>query len=326
MLQPTTPYLDQAGRKKAVIYLHGFTLGPSKIYQRHLDHLVQQGFYVFYPIYQRLICTFSHNLLCTFIKVIGAIFDPCRIDTEKWVINAISSVNNAYADMKDLHDNVDFFLFGHSLGGLQALSWPYYSNECQTENSLQIAPQQILAADPIPTSNSNIPQPIRGLIQPLFKNIVRIDCTGRALKVPVGILHGASDHIVDLKNWIDNFHHINSQQKRLYVSTSDDHGYPSLSADHMQASINTNFFLPNWLSKLFLGGVGTEDNLNWRYIWFALDQVVRGQMLAHELNFCMGEWSDGVAVKPITYCYLSIDDLQDCLPSQTACDDNGHHD
>ena len=69
-------------------------------------------------------------------------------------------------------------------------------------------------------------------------------------------------------------------------------------ATHMQAAVYTSFF-PDWMSKIILGGVGVEDNLNWRYIWSALDQIVRCEKTADSLVFCMGQWSDGKDVEHI---------------------------
>ncbi len=81
-------------------------------------------------------------------------------------------------------------------------------------------------------------------------------------------------------------------QKRLYTSSTDKHGSPSMLATHMQAAVYTRF-LPDWMAKYIFGGVGAEDNLSWRYIWSALDKIVRGEKTADSLVFCMGQWSDG---------------------------------
>ncbi|WP_234419838.1 hypothetical protein [Nodularia spumigena] len=53
------------------------------------------------------------------------------------------------------------------------------------------------------------------------------------------------------------------------------------------------------MAKSVLDGVGRENNLNWRYIWYALDQVIRFGARADELQFNLGEWSDGQPVNPI---------------------------
>ncbi|NEO29565.1 MAG: hypothetical protein F6K36_03760 [Symploca sp. SIO3C6] len=56
--KPQNPYLGDNGKPKAVIYLHGFALGASQIYGTHLEHLVKQGYYVFYPNFQTGFCSF----------------------------------------------------------------------------------------------------------------------------------------------------------------------------------------------------------------------------------------------------------------------------
>lgn len=297
---PQNPYLDSQGYKQAVIYLHGFALGASEIYETHLLHLVKQGFYVFYPVYQHGFGQVQWTFWSNISEIGRAILHPCPVDAEKWVDNAISSVNRAYSCHGLLKEPVNSFLFGHSLGGLQALSWNYYATKCFDQIPPQLQPRQILAVDPIPQSDSNIPRPIRCLLKlfRLFKTTVDIKCTGPDLNVPVAILHGESDSIVKVQDWQKNFKYIGSEQKRLYLSSSDRHGSPSMLANHMQAATYTHF-LPNWMAKLVLGGVGAEDNLNWRYVWFALDRVILGKKRADQLLFCLGKWSDGVRVKPI---------------------------
>ncbi|ELS01770.1 hypothetical protein Xen7305DRAFT_00014750 [Xenococcus sp. PCC 7305] len=300
VLTPQNLYSDQQGYKKAVIYLHGFALGASEIYESHLQHLVKQGFYVFYPVYQSGFCQVQWKFWSNIAEIYQAILNPCPINAEGWMTNAIASVKDAYTCNGLLDKQVHSYLFGHSLGGLQALSWDYYTDKVLDSTPAQLKPQQVLAVDPIPSSDSNIPQPIRFFVNRfgLLKNTVRIQNTGCQLNVPVAILHGDSDSIVKLKDWKQMFHYINSQQKRLYTSCTDKHGSPYMSADHMQATVYT-YFLPNWMAKSIFGGVGTEDNLNWRYIWSALDQVIRGEKRADDLCFCMGTWSDGKKVKSI---------------------------
>ena len=300
VLIPQNPHLDKQGYKKAVIYLHGFALGASEIYESHLLHLVKQGFYVFYPVYQRGFCQVQWKFWNNISEIYQAIFDPCPVNAEGWVKNAISSVKKAYKCHGLLDEMVHSYLFGHSLGGLQALSWSYYADQVFDETPAQLKPQQVVAVNPIPSSDSNIPLLIRFFVDLLgvFEKKIAIEDIGPHLNVPVAILHGESDSIVKLKDWKEKIHCINSNQKRLYTSLTDKHGSPSMLANHMQAAVYTSFF-PDWMSKIILGGVGVEDNLNWRYIWSALDQIVRCEKTADSLVFCMGQWSDGKDVEHI---------------------------
>lgn len=90
-------------------------------------------------------------------------------------------------------------------------------------------------------------------------------------------------------------------------------GHSNMLATHMQAAVYTRFF-PDWMAKCIFGGVGAEDNLSWHYIWSALDQVVRGEQKADTLVFCMGKWSDGKNVKPISSVLPqdSVEDKRSC--------------
>lgn len=292
---PKNPYCDKkSGKQKVVIYLHGFALGASEIYLSHLEHLAKQGFYVFYPVYQRGFCSVKDCFWSNLCEIGRAVLNPLPIDGEGWMMAAIHSVKDAYQNVEGLDSNIDTYLFGHSLGGLQALSWPYYAKDKVPE---QLLGQQVIVANPIPASDENIPKLIRFLLNVLclFKNKLDICKTGEELKVPVAILHGDKDNIVPVKAWEKPFEAIASENKAFYVSQTDSHDRHKMRADHMQATVDTGFF-PDWMARSFLGGVGVEDNLNWRYIWYALDRVIREETQADELEFDMGKWSDGKEV------------------------------
>lgn len=294
---PTEPYRDGAGRRKAVVYLHGFCMGAAEIYQAHLVHLVRQGYYVFFPTYQHGFCNYRDTLPSAVGDILRALFRPYPISPQGWLRGAIASVAGAYARAGLDTAEVDTYLFGHSLGGLFALSWPAY---IAGSSAAGLMPLQVVAANPIPDSESLIPAPnrIMGQLLGSFRDRVDIAATGGALRAPVAILHGDSDSLVPGRAWVEPFAAIASPAKRFYWSQSDDHGAPALDAGHAQATTNTRF-LPDALVKMSLGGLGGEDNLDWRYIWGGLDQVIRAGARADQLSFEMGSWSDGVPVKPI---------------------------
>lgn len=301
--KPGNPYRDQNGNLKAVIYLHGFDLGASQIYGTHLDHLVKQGYHVFYPNFQHGFCEFHKYLhLWEFIQLLAETMSPYPISPVGWINSAIDSTTQAYELTGLLKKEVDTYIFGHSIGGLFALSWSYYAKRKVPDDLMsKMLPKQIIVADPVPDSQSNIPPNIRELIEHLggFKDKVDIKETGADLMVPVAILHGNEDTIVPQYCWIKPFfQHIGTNDKAMYLSFSDDHGSPSMHADHEQATVDTSFVLDT-IARKFLDGVGTEDNLNWRYIWYALDQVIRFGAKAHQLKFDMDKWSEGTPVKPI---------------------------
>ncbi|MBX0330261.1 lysophospholipase [Oscillochloris sp. ZM17-4] len=294
---PARPYRDTDGRMKAVVYLHGFCLGAAEIYQSHLVHLARQGYHVFFPSYQRGFCRYGDSLPTTMGDLTQALFRPFPISPRGWLGSAIASVAGAYGRAQLTDAPVDTYLFGHSLGGLFALSWPAYAVE---KVPAGLMPRQVIAANPIPDSESLIPTPIRitGRIIGAYADRVDIIETGGALRVPVAILHGAGDILVPPKAWERPLGAIASAEKRLYLSQSDSHGAPPLVADHIQAGVDTSF-IPDVMAMMSVGGVAREDNLNWRYIWHALDQVIRYGARADQLQFDMGAWSDGVPVKPV---------------------------
>lgn len=122
--------------------------------------------------------------------------------------------------------------------------------------------------------------------------------TGEDITMPVAILHGNDDTIVKSETWQEPFQYIATKDKTMFLSFTDEHGYPSMYANHEQATVNTGF-VPDWIATSFLNGMGREDNLNWRYIWYALDRAIRFGVKPGELEFDMGKWSDGTPVKPI---------------------------
>lgn len=293
---PDKPNYGDNGTLKAVIYLHGFALGASEIYRSHIEHLVKQGYYVIYPNYQHGFCKFPPCRFETILELAEEALRPFPISPQKWINSAIYSAMNAYEQENLDKLKVDTYLFGHSLGGLFALSWNYYARDKVPVNML---PKQIVVADPVPDSESNIPKRISQIIKKLggFKDKIDIQTTGDLLKVPVAILHGNEDTIIDKGDWKKLFQYIASNQKAMYLSFTDDHGCPAIYANHEQATVDTSF-LPKYLTERYLNGSGKEDNLNWRFIWDALDQVIRGTR-ADQLQFDMGSWSDDIPIKPI---------------------------
>jgi len=293
--QPANPDLGSNGKPKAVIYLHGFALGASEIYRAHLTHLAKQGYYVFYPNYQTGFCSFPSKLWKTVGELAEEVIGDGLIDSqEKWLKAALESVSKAYKKVG--FTEVDSYLYGHSLGGLFALSWAYYVEQEGYPNYL--LPLQVVVADPIPnTAIANFPGTLGELLNQITDD-VDVKKTGSAVTMPVAILHGDSDWIVPKEEWLEPFTYLATAQKKMFLSFSDQRGCPGLYANHEQATVDTSFF-PDWLSLTVLDGVGVEDNLDWRYIWSALDQVIRFEVRADQLEFDLGDWSDGVAIKPI---------------------------
>lgn len=296
--QPDTPYVDGDGRQKSVIFLHGFALGAPEIYRAHLEHLAKQGFWVFYPNYQTGFCAFPDNGFSTFGELLDeAIGEGLVNSQEKWLRNALASVSAAYERAGfDADAAVDTYVYGHSLGGLFALSWPWYVQ--QDGLPAVLLPRQVLTADPIPTTATGKPPGRLGEALARLKADVDISVTGQALTMPVAILHGDADWVVPKAQWQSYFPSIATPHKRMFLSFTDQHGCPGHYANHEQATDDTSFF-PPWLALLALDGVGAVDTLDWRYVWLALDRVIRDGVRADELQFDLGSWSDGHPVRPV---------------------------
>ncbi len=263
-----------------------------------MEHLVKQGYYVFYPNFQTGFCSFPDKIWQTVDELADEVVGDGLIDSqEKWLKNALKSVHEAYATVGFTEESeLDTYLYGHSLGGLFALSWAYYvKNEKYPDNML---PLQVVVSDPIPnTAASGIPGRLGDLVKKLTDD-VDIKVTGSALTMPVAILHGNDDWVAPKDEWKTSFNYIATEQKKMFLSFTDNRGCPGLYANHEQATVNTSFF-PVFLSLTVLDGVGVEDVLDWNYIWHGLDQVVRYDVQANDLEFNMGFWSDGVPVKEI---------------------------
>ncbi len=296
--EPDKPCPGDNNKPKVVIFLHGFALGASQIYRAHLMHLVRQGYYVFYPNFQTGFCTFPPRFWRTVAELAREVLGDGLIHSqEKWLKAALKSVRGAFETVGFSDSTaLDTYLYGHSLGGLFALSWPYYvKQEGYPDNML---PRQVVVADPVPnTAAGSVPGPLGDLFKQLTDD-VDIQVTGSALTMPVAILHGNDDWVAPKDEWKLPFTYIATSHKKMFLAFTDRHGCPGLYANHEQATVDTSFF-PVLLALLVLDGVGVEDTLDWRYLWHALDQVIRFEVRADQLAFDMGSWSDGVKVTPV---------------------------
>lgn len=349
---PHHPYNDEQGKYRAIVYLHGFSLGIPQFYQAHLEHLVKQGYFVFFPdyqkdlydkdnIYQRDIESIARDINSPFLsssivdylgdwteqtfntnrkdaenilKLIFAVSMSLFSAPEDWLKAAIASTRNAASQVQSLtgialSTHADVYLFGHSLGGLFALSW------CQfliTDQSW-LKPKQVIVADPVPDSLSNLPLIVKVILKeyfgcsPFVLHPLNIRSTGASLSVPVGILYGAEDTIVPPSSWQkvclpqfkSAYECIASQQKQIYFSHTDSYGQPPLVANHNQ-SVTDSTYLPNALAQMLGGAKTALDDFHYRYIWFAFDRVLDGTHRADQLDFNLDNWSDGTPITPIT--------------------------
>ena len=242
-----------------------------------------------------VISWFRRNYGKNLINLLSTVGWSLLYKPSEWMENAIAMTEQAWqklcTDDPDLaQEYMDFYVFGHSLGGLLALSWPAYI----TENQQKFFPKQILTADPAPSTEMGIPQIAIWILRlfncPFVEEPIKIQETGAKLKIPVGIMHGADDRLVRPQAWIKprlfqtktNFDYIASKQKQIYFSLSNEENKPPLIAFHNQAVTDTTFF-DDALFKNF-GGVKKDPNAyNGEYIWPGLNLVVEEEVKADKL-------------------------------------------
>ena len=241
----------------------------------------------------RLIYWFNPKQSKHLVKLISTVGLSLLYSPTEWLKSSIRRTSKAWnaicQDNPDLKEReFDFYVFGHSLGGLLALSWPAYVTD------RKFYPKQVLTADPAPSTEMGIPG-IAILILKLFRSPftltpITIQNTGPQLQVPVGILHGVDDTLVKPQTWVkpalfrtqSNFDYIASSKKKIYFSLSEKQHQPPLIAFHNQAVTDTTYF-DNELFNNF-GGVKEEPNAyNYQYIWPALQLVVENQVDANDL-------------------------------------------
>ena len=188
---------------------------------------------------------------------------------------------------------IDFYVFGHSLGGLLALSWPYYLKENPDRKLEKFHPKQIITGDPAPNTIMGIPKiatVILGIFQfPFVTQPLKIEKTGTELKIPTGILHGNNDKIVKPTEWVKpprsqekgSFFDIASKEKNIYFSQSNQE--KDLMANHNQSVTNTTYY-GNGFMKNFGGAKDGPNAYNYEYIWPALLAVVKNDVQANKLE------------------------------------------
>ncbi|MGK7939641.1 MAG: hypothetical protein AB4062_05715 [Crocosphaera sp.] len=375
---PKTPKKYE-GKIKVITYLHGFSLCLPKFYEKHLEQLVNEGFYVFFPDYQtsdypdfyaedityleesqkprstlkywlfgiaifliqlifrrdvrkqefkkltedgilkglrlvlgtiliivsvNVVYLFKREFAKNLVSMITTVIESLRSFPREWLAfsvettitgwNTLCKYSQESGQELDLSkQEIDFYVFGHSLGGLLALSWPYYLQENQDKIPEKFQVKQIITGDPATNTALGIPKLalwILGILRfPAATQPLKIEETGKALNLPVGILHGNDDKIVKPTEWVKpplsqekgGFFHIASTEKNIYFSQSN--RPENLIANHNQSVTNTTYYGDLFMSN-FGGAKDGPNAYNLEYIWPALKAVVLNQVSVNQLS------------------------------------------
>ncbi|MEH2119987.1 hypothetical protein [Nostoc sp.] len=227
--------------------------------------------------------TYGKNL----IHLISTVGFSLAHKPSEWIKDAIALTEQSWQHLCKVNpqfagQEFDFYVFGHSLGGLLALSWPIYI--CG-ETQQKFFPQQIVTADPAPSTDMGIPR-IAIFILKLFRSPfaiapINISDIGSQLNIPIGIMHGVDDDIVKPQSWVNtsfwqpksNFDYIASQEKGIYFSLSNKQHQPPLVAFHNQAVTDTSYY-DDALFKHFGGVKNGPNDYNYQYVWLGLSLVL----------------------------------------------------
>lgn len=254
--------LKNGAKAPVVIFLHGFKMVRPDFYLDFIKHLAYQGYIVIYP-----------NINVG--SLLGSLFDT---DQNVFMQRALDNTNRGLSMVADKADLSDVTLFGHSLGALMASCWI---------GSGGVRPKALVLANVATDSSASIPIPY---------NPIDWKTRVKAVDVPVILLTGDRDTIApsqQARAMYDNL--TNAPSRVLYSLQTDERGTPALIGDH-NMSLSACWIYPAFLMDLFFGGAGEVDATDWRFCWAALDAALDNQS---GLTFDMGNWSDGVSVKPV---------------------------
>ncbi len=284
---------NQQKKSRKVPEIKGKLPQPNRF--QHLR--VSLALVVFIVVVKFIYSWFNRNYAKHLINLISTVAWSFRHKPSEWIENAIALTEQAWqklcGDNPDLaQQESDFYVFGHSLGGLLALSWPAYHSNSKTPQNF--FPKQVITADPAPNTEMGIPLIAIWILKlfkvPFAEAPITIAQTGSKLNIPVGIMHGADDKMVKPESWIKpslwkrktNFDYIVSEHKKIYFSLSNEQNKPPLVAFHNQAVTDTTYY-DDALFENF-GGVKEELNAyNFQYIWAGLNLVVQDQVRADKL-------------------------------------------
>lgn len=250
--------------------------------------------------------TYARNLG----ELIGTVLLSLAYAPEDWLRNAATLTQNAWDDLASLPEYAHwrsspqrFYVFGHSLGGLLALSLPFLQTKGQTGH---LQPQAILACDPATSTTMGIPKLALWLLRlfnsPFTSAPLDIKQVGPMLTIPVTILHGLEDTIVPPQLWAvqggkGGFDAIASSTKALYFASSNRMLDPDLIAFHNQAVTSTQTY-DDALFKSFGGAKIRPNAYNTNWIWPSLTALFTEAALPNNLLQHLGPRPFEVSTEP----------------------------
>lgn len=267
IIEPTKPV--KAGDKPmpVVVFVHGLGMTNHSGYNAWINHLARRGNIVIYPAYHT-----------------GGVVDPTAFTdaaakATREALKRCDGKQHHFADLDRLT------MIGHSLGGT------IIANLAARPRHFGLpAPHALMLLQP---GDTRADQGIGALFPSITEDHTTIPAMTLMLIVDV-----KDDYFVSPKagqRIYDNANKIDPSNKRRLLLQTDDHGDPSIIADHMHPLGWT----PRQDSQ---GRVNAYDYAAWR--WFdALQAAGHGDTDHHpqvfgEAALDLGRWSDGTAVRP----------------------------
>lgn len=231
--------------------------------------------------------TYARNLG----ELLGTVLLSLAYAPRDWLRNALTLAEGAWMDLSALPpyqhwrtSTPHVYGFGHSLGGLLALSLPWLQ---ETAPASPLQPLKILACDPATSTEMGIPSFVIALLKvfnaPFTSAPLDIRNTGPALRnTPVAILHGRDDTIVPPQLWAVQggtgaFASVGSAAKALLFASSNRELDPQLVAFHNQAVTSTQTF-DDALFDSFGGVKHAPNPYNTAWIWPVLSALFAGDV------------------------------------------------
>lgn len=258
--------LEQGRKTPVVLFFHGYMIISPWVYMDFVEHLVYQGYVVVFP---RINIGNPRR----------ALFE---LDQGRMMERLLRNVETGLELVSCATDASRLYLFGHSLGALMAACYPDHTGERVRAR---------LIANPVCGQPPGMPAPVSKVVR--IKQVDWRRMAGEA-GCPAVVLTGDQDDMTGEAQARELFEAIGSDRKGLYRLQGDSHGDPPLRADHnapMCRMVNGPSFVMDRL-----GGAVRVDAADYRFYWAAMDTIMGGEA---RMDFDMGCWSDGRALKPV---------------------------